>query len=60
MSGRVGYHTESRTRCHAMLPSWHNDGVDWIGKVNDDVGSSILGCLDVELKVGCLLKVNVK
>ena len=25
--------------------------------VNDDVGSWILGRLDVELKVGCLLKV---
>ena len=32
----------------------------WYGMVNDDVGSSILGCLDVELKVGCLLKSEVR
>ena len=43
-----------------MLPSWHNDGVDWIGIVNDDVGGSILGCLDVEVQVGCLHKSKVK
>ena len=46
-----------------MLPCWHNDGLDWTGldwtgMVNDDVGTAILGCLDVELKVGCLLKVG--
>ena len=44
MSGRVIIQSVSlpdAMPCHAML-------------VNDDVGNSLLGCLDVELKVGFL------